>query len=371
MMQGGGWLESTVIVSAILTGGLVTVILKQMYETKVVLTDGSISTFSCPFFALLLNFVAVALLILMEMVFAWVRRTGYIEETEPDAEELSNYDILRYTFGLFNLGVSTITVISVLTGQAALVFLPATVYASLRQSNIPMTVAIRVYVFKKSLAVHQWYGVCILTIGLVGMAVVSHEGRNDLYSHGVMHMGLGTILLLASSIFLAGRYVFEEILMNDKRIPPLVVTGAQGVTGIIMSAILLVVAHYMGYEDFWKTSAMLKVSQQIQILVVAFVSLTVVYNASVSYATRMFDATAKAMVRGTKPIVVWALQLFWFYVIDSRSGAQHFGEPWVPPYSWLVLFAATFVSIGFVLYSFSYRSTPPRVQGETLPLIKK
>merc|ERR1719272_1842425 len=353
-------MKYTVIVACIVTGALTTVILKAMFETTVVLTDGSVSTFSCSFFAGLLNFFAIALLMLLQTLFEHVTRL-WESPTVDASEAFSSYDMVCYMIGSRNIVLSLFHVGSTFCAQTALVFVPATVHAALRQGNIPIVVAIRVYIFKNSCPKHQWIGVSMLTTGLVLMAATSHmSGFDHLQPGGVMHYGFGVLLLLVASVLLAVKYMTEEIFMQRDKIPPMVVIGAQGVMGTIGSAILLVFAHYMGYEDFWKTVDMLHASSQLQVLAVEFVALTFLYHLSMAYITKIFDGACKAMVRGTKPIAVWALQLMCFYVLGSRSlGMQHYGEPWAPPMSWVVLFAAIIVSGGLCLYLYPGNKPSP------------
>jgi hypothetical protein len=240
------------------------------------------------------------------------------------------------------------------------VFVPATVHAALEQGSIPMTVAIRVYMFKKSCTAYQLCGASILTVGLVVMAVVSRIDTDLTHSRAPIYVSAGIALLVIAAVLLAGRYVAEEILMQEQKIPPLVVTGAQGAIGSMLSVILILLAHYMGYEDFWHTVGMLRASRQVRTLVVEFVALTMVYNWSMAYTTQMFDATYKAMVRGTKPMSVWLLQLFWFYILSSRSDTQVYGEM-----SWTMFFSASAVTCGLCLYFYKNdKSTPKQDEGE-------
>jgi len=360
MKQGEWAAKRALIVACMISGALTTVTLKAMFETTVVLTDGSVATFSCSFFAGLLNFLAISMLVLLQTLVEYVSSCmSWRSQAVGVLQAFSNYDIVCYMFGPCNLGLSAFHVVVTLCTQTALMFVPATVYAALRQGNIPIIVAIRVYMLKKSCAQHQLIGVGILTLGLVLMAVASHTGFD--HSGGAMHYGFGIFLLFVASALLAGRYVSEEVLMQCERIPPMVVVGAQGFLGSIVSAILLVFAHHFEYEDFWNTVGMLRASPQVQVLVVEFVVLTIVYNLTMAYTTQMFDSTCKAMVRGTKPIFVWSLQLLCFYVLDSTSRTQHYGEPWAPPRSWCVLFAAIIVSIGLCLY-FHSGAKPSRKQ---------
>lgn len=340
------------VLACIVSGALTTVTLKAMFETTVVLPDGSIATFSCSVFASLLQYLAMTLLVLLQALVQY-GSSGMCPHSQDVGvpEAFSNYDTVCYMFGRCSLGLSACHVVVTLCTQTALMFVPATVHAALRQGNIPMITAIRIYILQKKCAQHQIIGAGILTLGLVVMGLASHTGNDHL--HGAVHYGLGICLLCAASTLLAGRYVAEEILMQRDKIPPMVVVGAQGFLGSIASTLLLVVSHQMGYEDFWNTFGMLRASSQVQVLVVEFVTLTVVYNLVMAYTTKLFDATCKAMIRGTKPVSVWALQLLCFYALDSSSRMQHYGEPWTPPRSWFVLFATIIVASGLVLYFYT------------------
>lgn len=345
MIQSECVIMSGLVLACIVSGALTTVSLKCLFETNVSLPDGSITTFSCSFFATLLQFLAMTMLVLLQVIVQNVSSWMSNSQAASKPREFSGWDAVCYLFGRYNVGLSTFQVIVTLCTQAALVFVPATVYAALRQGNIPLIAVIRVYLLEKRCALHQMVGAAIVTFGLALMGITSHAGRNHV--HGAMHYVSGICLLCLAAVLLAGRYVTEEFLMQHKKIPPMIVVGAQGVLGSIASTILLVFAHRMGYEDFWMTSRMLHASSQVQLLVVAFVVLTILYNIVMAYTTQIFDATCKAMIRGTKPISIWALQLLCFYFLGPK---YHYGEPWTPPGSWCVLFAAIIVSGGLCLY---------------------
>lgn len=365
--------KCALIVACMISGALTTVTCKAMFETTVVLTDGSIATFGCPFFASLLNFLAISMLVLLQKLVEYgLSCMPSRSQMGIVPEAFSSYDIVRYIFGWHNLVNSAFNVFAVLCTQTALVFVPATLHAALRNGNIPMVVAIRIYMFDKSCSQHQLIGIGIFTLGVVLMAVSSHASNDQL---GVAtHYGAGIFLMFVASALLAARYVSEEILMQHARIPPMVVVGAQGFTGSILSAILLLFAHHIGYEDFGNTVRMLCASSQVQILVMGYVALGVVYNLTVAYTTKIFDATCKAMVRGTKPMLVWSLQLLCFYSLDSTARTHHYGEPWVHPRSWCVLFAVVIVSSGLCLY-FDDKPRREHIDDEEdverVPLIKK
>jgi len=229
-----------------------------------------------------------------------------------------------------------------------------------------MVVAMRTYILEKSCSTHQMFGVGVVTLGCALMALATTHGGGAQHAGSTHNAGIGILLVGVSSALMAGRSVAEEILMQRDKIPPMVVMGAQGVMGMIASAFLLVFAHYMGYEDFRKTVEMLQHSPQLQALAVEFVALTFLYHLSMAYITLIFDGACKAMVRGTKPIAVWALQLLCFYVPGSRNGMQHYGEPWAPPMSWCILFAAIIVSGGLCLYLYPGDKPSPTRDEEKL-----
>jgi hypothetical protein len=333
------------IVACMLSGALMTVTLKALFDTTVVLADGSAATFRCPFFAALLQFLARSMMVMLQTLAKCMPSAS-----EDDTSEVfSTWDIGRYVIGQDNLGLSAFYTSYVLLSQTALLFVPASTHAALQQATIPMVVALRFWMFEKAVAQHQMIGIGIFTLGLVVIAVASQTAYVNL-SGGVFHYWCGIFLLGAASLLLAGRYVAEETLIQNEKKPPMVVVGAQGFIGSILSAGVLVFAHYLGYEDFWSTVGMLRSSSQLQVLVVMFAVLTCVYNSTLAYILQQFDSTCTAMVRGTKPLWVWSLQLLCFYVLVSSTPTNHYGEAWAPPASWFVLFAVIMVSIGLGLY---------------------
>lgn len=340
-------MKFSLVTACILSGALTTVILKSLLETTVSHPDGSMTTFSCPYFATFLNFFAMTVLVFLQTLFqnVWL---WWSCMSQPQAHHkphrLSGGDTVRYIFGRYNIGISTIHFAATLCTSTALLFVPATVQAAVRQGNIPLVVALRAYVLEKHSTRHQFIGAAVVTLGLVLMGVASHAGNDHV--HGAMHTGFGIGLLGLSAVLLAGRYVTEELLMQHDKIPPMVVVGAQGLLGSIFSAFSLVFAHHMGYEGLWTTLGMLQASRQVQLLVVDFLAMTIVYGLAMAYTTKVFDSTCKAMIRGTKPISVWALQLLCFSIGSKYSR----GEPWVYPGSWFVFIAASIVSGGLCFY---------------------
>eukprot|EP00927_Polykrikos_kofoidii_P035730 TRINITY_DN30268_c0_g1_i1.p1 TRINITY_DN30268_c0_g1~~TRINITY_DN30268_c0_g1_i1.p1 ORF type:complete len:374 (+),score=50.16 TRINITY_DN30268_c0_g1_i1:76-1197(+) len=343
-----------ILLVCMLSGALTTMTLKWLFDTQVLLADGSVAKFHCPYFANLVNFLAGAMLVALEefvqRISACTRRAG----KQDDDSGFSSSDIMHYVFGQWNLGLSGFNVVVNFCSQAALLFVPASVHAVLRQGNIPLVAACRFYVFQKDCARNELIGVGLTTLGLVLMGLVARASQvTDVHLHKSTNYSFGILLVGVSITLLAGRYCVEEMMMERGKIPAMVVLGGQGIIGSIISAALLVFAHHAGYEDFGITLAMLRTSSTVQLLVAYFFMLTIVYWITQAYVTQMFGVTCRAMARGTKPLIVWLLQLMSFYMINATANAQVYGEPWVAPWSWLTLLAAILVSVGVALHSCS------------------
>ena len=110
----------------------------------------------------------------------------------------------------------------------------------LRGMIIIVTAVMSILFLKRKLFRHHWTSIGIIFTGvaLVGLAAVLLKS-NDANAEPVNPLGI--LLLLLAQLFSGGLYIVEEKLLGDYYLDPLKVVGLEGLWGLLISVVMLVV----------------------------------------------------------------------------------------------------------------------------------
>jgi drug/metabolite transporter (DMT)-like permease len=125
--------------------------------------------------------------------------------------------------------------------NVALTLIPASIYQMLRGMIIIVTSGFSILFLGRKLYRHHWYSVGVIFIGvmIVGIAAILKSNKSG--STGEKINPLGILLLLISQLFSGGLYIVEEKLLGDYYLDPLKVVGLEGLWGLLITIIMLVI----------------------------------------------------------------------------------------------------------------------------------
>jgi drug/metabolite transporter (DMT)-like permease len=125
--------------------------------------------------------------------------------------------------------------------NVALTLIPASIYQMLRGMIIIVTSAFSIIFLKRKLYRHHWTSVGVIFVGvaIVGVAAILKSNKSG--GAGEKINPLGILLLLISQLFSGGLYIVEEKLLGDYYLDPLKVVGLEGLWGLLITIIMLVI----------------------------------------------------------------------------------------------------------------------------------
>ena len=232
-------------------------------------------------------------------------------------------------------------------------------YQILRGSCIVFTALANRFILQKNVRSFQWVGICfnVLSIVLVGLTATLSTGNNDEHlTENERNPMLGIMYILMGAIVQSFQYVFEERAMTEQAdtisVSPLLLTGMEGFWGtVICLFVLYPLAYYLPGSDHgcienpFNTWALISNSVAIQNIFLLYFMSVFAYNILALLVTKMMDSVWHAILDNFRPITVWIVDLFIFYVMTRA-----FGEP-LSPYSWLQLLAVFVLIYGTLVYN--------------------
>jgi drug/metabolite transporter (DMT)-like permease len=125
--------------------------------------------------------------------------------------------------------------------NVALTLIPASIYQMLRGMIIIVTSAFSIIFLKRKLYRHHWTSVGVIFTGVLLVGVAAVLESIDPNEVGQQIDPLGIVLLLISQLFSGGLYIVEEKLLGDYYLDPLKVVGLEGLWGLLITIIMLVI----------------------------------------------------------------------------------------------------------------------------------
>lgn len=236
-----------------------------------------------------------------------------------------------------------------------LLYVAASVWQMLRGSIIIFTGTFSVIFLKRKLRMSQWLAMLSIVLGLamVGLASVLSGTSSQSSSRTV----LGIFLVLSAQVVSAAQMVLEETFLKRRRLPPLLVTGMEGVFGTVIMLVLVLPAVYVipgdqpsamshgSYENSLDAAAMMGHNWRLGLLCGFYCLSILVYNVCGQSITKYLSAVHRTLIDATRTIIVWVTELAMLY-----CGLEGYGEAWTK-YSPIQLAGFAFLLFGTLLYN--------------------
>jgi len=234
-------------------------------------------------------------------------------------------------------------------------YIDVSIYQLLRGSGIIFVALMKQHVLGDQLFKFQWVGVFwnVMAVFFVGGTAILNETDNGEESQSGDAL-LGVILVMAGAVVQAMQFVFEEKVMTmDIPSPPLLLIGMEGLWGTVLCVFVVYpLVYYLpgddhgSYEDPWNTYHMFMNSSTIQNAFVVYFFVIFLYNFFAVLVTFMLNSVWHAILDNFRPITVWIVDLFIFYILSAGA----FGEPWTR-WSWLQVFGMAVLLYGTAVYN--------------------
>merc|ERR1719161_2822674 len=103
--------------------------------------------------------------------------------------------------------------------------------------------------------------------------------------------------------------VYEEKIMSSYTIPPLQVVGMEGLFGLGIGMILLVIVNMLGMESTPAAFYQISHSRTLLLVIIASIFSIAFFNFSGVTVTQRASATARSTLDVSRTIIIWAVEL--------------------------------------------------------------
>mmetsp|Transcript_70368 Transcript_70368/g.124701 ORF Transcript_70368/g.124701 Transcript_70368/m.124701 type:complete len:312 (+) Transcript_70368:3-938(+) len=120
---------------------------------------------------------------------------------------------------------------------------------------------------------------------------------------------VGISLCIGAQVFQASMLVYEEKIMNQYTVPPLMVVGMEGFFGILFGVVLLSVLNFTGVESTPGAIFQMGHSTPLLLAVIASIFSIAFFNFSGVTVTQQASAVARSTIDVSRTIIIWAVEL--------------------------------------------------------------
>lgn len=236
-------------------------------------------------------------------------------------------------------------------------FVPAAVASMVRGSMVIFSALMSVLFLKKHLLVFHYLALLITTagLGLVSYAAIRDAGEQA--QGGTKQTLLGITIIMIGVLCNAFQMVFEEYLLSGAKASAQLVVGLEGMWGVMMNGILLVVLSFLPgsdngvLEDSYDSAVMFsgENSSKVKLLMTLYIICTGTSQLCGMTITKKLSAVARCLISNCQVILVWMVTLSLYY-----CGSQEYGTPWTSN-SWFQLAGFICMVFGTLTYNEVFR----------------
>lgn len=239
-------------------------------------------------------------------------------------------------------------------GGVGMMYISASVWQMMRGSLILFTSVLSVTMLRKKLYAWNWAAVSVSAVGLtlVGASAILDDTKKKGDHNSVP---LGIMFTVLSQFFAACQMVLEEKFVKSYGAPPEKVVGSEGIWGILIMIILLIVFFYIpgtdagSYENALDSFYMMQQSSVLVFFILLYLVSIAFFNFLGVTITGKLSAVHRVINDALRTIIVWAVQLMLFYLGSEKVG-QDYGAK-ILPHSWMQLIGFLFMIMGSLLYN--------------------
>jgi len=179
---------------------------------------------------------------------------------------------------------------------------------------------------------YQLGGVALVTAGI---GCVSSSVLLGASGSSSSHLLMGISFCIFAQVFQASMFVYEEKIMSQYTVEPLQVVGMEGLFGVCITAMLLLILSPMGYANVSGALFQISSSRALLLSTIGSMCAVAVFNACGANVTKRSSAVARTTVKMSTTIVIWFVEL--------AAGWNTF--------HWLQLIGFAMVALGTLVYN--------------------
>lgn len=186
--------------------------------------------------------------------------------------------------------------------------LPGSVLQMMKVLKLIFTSLLSVTFLQKTLRSYQYLGVCMASIGVIIVGACSTGGLGTGWASNSLARG-SFMLVVLSSFVGALSFVWEEKIMKQYEVEPLLLSGMEGFIGVVMSLIVLCVAQVLHAAD---TPAALVVMWHKPEILCAFLLFSIAvgfFNYSSISVTRYTSALVRSLLDVGRTTLIWFIEI--------------------------------------------------------------
>lgn len=238
---------------------------------------------------------------------------------------------------------------------ASLLFVSASVAEILISGlELVLSVCVARLIRRRLVSKTRWYGVALVTIGLVVVGLSNAFGPNSSSSIGSSSSSgnnnnnvlLGNLLIVGQCVMSVTQDMAEELFIDEAGFPATLLLGMEGLFGLCFGLLLYYpLAHMIGenVSDTWTTLTTSTLNQHCAVTLTLLFTVTGIFNIM---ATAVTSSMTRNVWKNCRTILVWLISLAIYYV----SGNQSLGEAWLIPDSFAILAGFFIMLAGIYVY---------------------
>ena len=346
------WNGMIVFALGVITGTVMTVVVKVLYEVEAVGLDGVRQPFEKPLTTTLVMTLAMACALPMH----WVQQRFFCapeKRCEPFAWRI--YFLLAVPACFDTLGT--------ILAKIGLLYTTVSIFQLVRASLLIFT-ALAKWWIGDHITKYMWAGIALNTAAMLLVSSTTFFMPASLANRSGRSPLVGVLWVLGSCALQGIQYVFEEKVMRVEGPPPLLVVGMEGIWGTILMVIVLSIAYVLpgpdhgSVENVFDAWIMLQHSELCRAMLLAFFFCVGGYNVFCVTVTYFLSSIWHSILDNFRPVSVWATDLLIYYVISHGV----YGEPWFA-YSYLQVVGMLVLFLGTAVYSGTLRVPAWRREG--------
>ena len=256
--------------------------------------------------------------------------------------------------------------------SVGLLFVPASIFQMCRGALVLFVGFFSVIFLNRRLERYQWLALFQVCAGvfLVGLSTVYGSHKGDPAEHDRSAFAttlLGVFMIVGAQVFSAFQFVSEEHILNQYSIEPIRVAGFEGVFGVSLTSIGIVLAHITyggsarGRDTTWDVQAGLNTiasSSRVATAFAVFALSIAAFNFFGLSVTRSVSATSRSTIDTCRTLFIW--------LVSMALGWERF--KWLQLAGFVLLVHATLVFNGILRpFRFGRRQGPLPEVGSTAP----
>lgn len=345
----------------IISGALISIFSKIMYQTSAINIHGKEVLFEKPWFQDWAMFVGEIIVFFPEFVrYSYVKlqkkNIKYADLINNNKDEVSSPKKRDWTWLKITIPAACDSFATILM-NVALIWISVSIWQMLRGSIIIFSAILTVIYRRRKLYRYEVIGMilvvsAIVILGAVAMINNYNAGETDA-GRPAWQIILAVILIIVAQGVQAAQTIIEEVFLHDSTYPPMLLVAFEGMWGFIFCTfVFMPIAQFIPgedgnglHEDSIDSFVMLGNNLVLLLWTSLYVIAITFYNIFSMYIIDITNALTRNIIDPMRTMLLWVISLFIFYVI-----ARKYGEEWN---GWSVLELGGFavMTVGILLYN--------------------